>query len=70
MSNRNSPATPTQSNGGDMYGGLTKLEYAVIHLCAGGQSISGGHNHPDVAVHDAIRKANAIFDMLKLEEGK
>lgn len=35
MSNGNMPAMPTQSNGGDIFGGLTKREMMAMHALQG-----------------------------------
>ena len=35
MKNGDVPAMPTQGNGGDMFGGLTKREMMAMHIMAG-----------------------------------
>lgn len=75
MNNRNMPASPIFSSEGQathssqiegsIGAGLTKLEYAAILICAGGQAIPGSHNRPEQAAIEAVEKAMALFDELE-----
>lgn len=66
MSNKHQPAFSTESHQrGTINEGLTKREYAAIHILAG--MVSGGRNgmlsKVEQAEH-AVRRADALFEAL------
>lgn len=80
MNNSDMPAMPTQNNGGDIYGGLTKLEYAAIHMQVDSKtlhekalSLANGRGFRTVDYVDLIEaeaeirkhKAKALFEQLE-----
>lgn len=63
MKNADLSAMPTQTNGGDLYGGLTKLEYAAIEMMK--KLSSGDYASFDYMAEDAIGEAEALFRALE-----
>ena len=65
IKNGDMPAMPTQCNGGDFFGGLTKREMMAMHMMNGLLSKSGHSlNERDVA-RDAVRAADALLAELE-----
>ena len=64
MKNGDMPAMPTQENGGDIYGGLTKRETMAMHIMAG--MFAAEHVKPmtDVAAV-AVTQADALLAALE-----
>lgn len=76
MNNKDMPAMPTQVNGGDIYGGLTKREYfaglAMQGLCANPlvKESEGGLLEADLmkmVSELSVRHADALLEELENE---
>jgi hypothetical protein len=63
MANQNSAAFPS---GEHLTEGLTKLEYAAIHICAAMIAYTGrlAEGYEDVAAQHAVKQAKALFKKL------
>ena len=64
MKNGDVPAMPTQGNGGDMFGGLTKREMMAMHIMTGLCSKYGSAFDTDTA-QDAVRMADFLLAELE-----
>lgn len=62
MKNSDMPAMPTQCNGGDLYGGLTKREYFAGLAMQGLLANTSCHAH---IVRDAIDCADALLEEIE-----
>lgn len=69
MKNSDMPAMPTQVNGGDIYGGLTKREYFAGLAMQGFLSADVNSDwHKDDCVKIAVQHADAL--LAELERAK
>lgn len=64
MKNADMPAMPTQSNGGDIFGGLTKREMMAMHVMASIATTVGYQNYGQMA-QDAIAATDALLAELE-----
>ena len=62
MSNRNDPAAPCEEYDD---AGLTKKEYAAIHILSG--FFSSNYDNFDKAVSDSVQMADMLFNELEEE---
>jgi len=68
MDNMNGSAYPTQVNGGDFYGGLTKLEYAAIQAMKGylaNPSTPFSSHSDEMRINFYIQEAKRLFKALE-----
>lgn len=63
IKNADVPAMPTQINGGDLFGGLTKREMMAMHMMAASRS-SNYSSWVDMAT-DAIEMTDALIAELE-----
>lgn len=64
MKNADMAAMPTQSNGGDIFCGLTKREVMAMHVMASIATTVGYQNYGQMA-QDAIAAADALLAELE-----
>jgi hypothetical protein len=61
VKNGNMPAMPTQVNGGDLFGGLTKREQFAMAAMQGLCAHSGDYHTPQDLSSDAVMYADVLL---------
>ena len=65
MKNGEMTAMPTQSNGGDIYGGLTKREMMAMNMMAANRNRGSNYNSWVDMATDAIEMTDALLAELE-----